>query len=163
MLEAYEDLERALEVKEDKNLREGVELIYKKMTKILEDEGVEAIETEHQKFDPYKHEALMTENNEDYENKCLDELIVDALAYIQQLEARVPRWIPVEEQPEPPEDDVYYCYGYWIGSGRKQAETAEYLCGEWKIANNFVLTHWMPLPEPPIGGNSDDFVHGNHG
>ena len=74
VLEAYEDLERALEVKEDKNLREGVELIYKKMTKILEDEGVEAIETEHQKFDPYKHEALMTENNEDYEN---NEIIQD--------------------------------------------------------------------------------------
>ena len=68
VLEAYEDLERALEVEEDKNLREGVELIYKKMTKILEEEGVEEIETEHQKFDPYKHEALMTENNEDYEN-----------------------------------------------------------------------------------------------
>ncbi len=74
VLEAYEDLERALEVKEDQNLREGVELIYKKMTKILEDEGVEAIETEHQKFDPYKHEALMTENNEDYEN---NEIIQD--------------------------------------------------------------------------------------
>ena len=74
VLEAYEDLERALEVKEDKNLREGVELIYKKMTKILEDEGVEAIETEHQEFGPYKHEALMTENNEDYEN---NEIIQD--------------------------------------------------------------------------------------
>lgn len=74
VLEAYEDLERALEVKEDKNLREGVELIYKKMTKILEEEGVEPIETEHQKFDPYKHEALMTENNEEYEN---NEIIQD--------------------------------------------------------------------------------------
>ncbi|WP_323737005.1 nucleotide exchange factor GrpE [Methanosphaera sp. ISO3-F5] len=74
VLEAYEDLERALEVKEDKNLREGVELIYKKMTKILEEEGVEPIETEHQKFDPFKHEALMTENNENYEN---NEIIQD--------------------------------------------------------------------------------------
>ena len=58
VLEAYEDLERALEVKEDKNLREGVELIYKKLTKILED----------------KHEALMTEDNDDYEN---NEIIQD--------------------------------------------------------------------------------------
>ena len=74
VLEAYEDLERALEVEEDKNLREGVELIYKKMTKILEEEGVEPIETEHQKFDPFKHEALMTENNEEYEN---NEIIQD--------------------------------------------------------------------------------------
>ena len=71
---------------------------------------------------------------------------------LEELDKRVPRWISVEEQPEPPEDDVYYCYGYWIGSGRKQAETAEYLCGEWKIVNNFVLTHWMPLPEPPKEG-----------
>ncbi len=74
ILEAYEDLERALDVEEDKNLREGVELIYKKMTKILEDEGVEEIDTEHQKFDPFKHEALLTENNDDYEN---NEIIQD--------------------------------------------------------------------------------------
>lgn len=74
ILEAYEDLERALEVDEDKDLREGVELIYKKLTKILKDEGVEPIETEHQKFDPYKHEALLTENNDDYEN---NEIIQD--------------------------------------------------------------------------------------
>lgn len=74
VLEAYEDLERALSVKEDKDLREGVELIYKKMDKILKDEGVEEIETEHQKFDPYKHEALMTQNNDDYEN---NEIIQD--------------------------------------------------------------------------------------
>ncbi|RAP45623.1 MAG: nucleotide exchange factor GrpE [Methanosphaera sp. rholeuAM6] len=74
VLEAYEDLERALDVKEDKDLREGVELIYKKMTKILEDEGVEAIDTEHQKFDPFKHEALMTQNSEDFEN---NEIIQD--------------------------------------------------------------------------------------
>ena len=74
VLEAYEDLERALEVKEDKNLREGVELIYKKLTKILEDEGVEPIETKNQKFDTYKNEALMTEDNDDYEN---NEIIQD--------------------------------------------------------------------------------------
>lgn len=80
---------------------------------------------------------------------CCVQRNADALAYIRQLEAKVPKWISVEDQPEPPEDDVYYCYGYWIGSGRKQAETAEYLCGEWKIENNFVLTHWMPMPVPP--------------
>lgn len=74
VLEAYEDLSRALEVDKDEDLREGVELIYKKMDKILKDEGVEEIETEHQKFDPYKHEALLTENNDDYEN---NEIIED--------------------------------------------------------------------------------------
>ncbi len=79
---------------------------------------------------------------------CLPILLKDALALIQQLEAQVPKWISVEEQEEPEEDGEYFCYGYWFGSGRKQLETAEYI-GEWKIVNNFVLTHWMPLPEPP--------------
>ena len=84
-----------------------------------------------------------------YRADCNDLVLEDAIGLIKQLESQVPKWISVGEQPEPPEDDVYYCYGYWIGSGRKQAETAEYCFGEWKIANNFVLTHWMPLPEPP--------------
>lgn len=57
-------------------------------------------------------------------------------------------WISVTDQPEPAEDGVYWCYGYWFGSGRKQCETAEYF-GEWKIVNNFILTHWMPLPKAP--------------
>ena len=63
------------------------------------------------------------------------------------------QWISVKEQPEPSEDGEYWCYGYWFGSGRKQFETAEYL-GEWKIVNNFILTHWMPLPSTE--GLNDD-------
>lgn len=74
MLEIYEDLQRALQVENDKDLKEGVELIYKKFTKTLEDEGVEEIAAEHEKFDPYKHEAMLTENNPDYEN---NEIIQD--------------------------------------------------------------------------------------
>lgn len=90
---------------------------------------------------------------------CRQAVSDDAIAYIQQLEDHirevtklVPKWISAKEQSEPTEDGVYYCYGYWIGSGREQAETAEYLGGEWKIVNNFVLTHWMPLPKPPKEG-----------
>ena len=64
-------------------------------------------------------------------------------------------WISVKEQPEPSEDGEYWCYGYWFGSGRKHFETAEYL-GEWKIVNNFILTHWMPLPEPPKEAGTDE-------
>jgi hypothetical protein len=59
------------------------------------------------------------------------------------------KWIPVTEQEEPTEDGTYLCHGYWFGSGRKQTETADFF-GEWNIANNFILTHWMPLPEPPM-------------
>lgn len=70
---------------------------------------------------------------------------------LEEAEKHVPKWISVEEQSEPKEDGEYWCHGYWIGSGRKQTETAEYL-GEWKISNAFVLTHWMPLSEPPKEG-----------
>ena len=60
------------------------------------------------------------------------------------------RWVPVTEQEEPTENGTYLCHGYWFGSRRKQTETADFF-GEWNIANNFILTHWMPLPEPPKG------------
>lgn len=58
------------------------------------------------------------------------------------------KWIPVSEQAEPTENGTYLCHGYWFGSRRKQTETADFY-GEWNIANNFILTHWMPLPELP--------------
>lgn len=61
------------------------------------------------------------------------------------------KWIPVTEQEEPTENGTYLCHGYWFGSRRKLTETAHFF-GEWNIANNFVLTHWMPLPEPPREG-----------
>ena len=63
------DLERALnQSNNEKELREGVELIYSKLKDILEKEGLKEIPTEGEKFDPFKHEALMAENNDDFEN-----------------------------------------------------------------------------------------------
>ena len=58
-------------------------------------------------------------------------------------------WISVENKPVPDKDGLYRCKGYWIGSGKEQEESGVEYFGEWKIVNNFVLTHWMPLPEPP--------------
>lgn len=77
ILEVYEDFERAKEncnTKEE--YEEGLDLIYKKLTTILEKEGVKPIPTENEKFDPFKHEAMMAENNENYENG----MIIDELA-----------------------------------------------------------------------------------
>lgn len=68
VLDAYEDLQRALNAKKAEDIKEGVELIYKKLTKILEEEGLEVIPTENEKFDPFKHEALMAEDNEEFED-----------------------------------------------------------------------------------------------
>lgn len=98
----------------------------------------------------------------------------DALAYIQQLEAQVPRWISVEERLPEGEDPVlilvketehyglhkekskvYYCqylaywddeewYTTWCNGCRKITDTANE-----PNADDYEVTHWMPLPEAP--------------
>ncbi|MGN1363012.1 MAG: nucleotide exchange factor GrpE [Methanobrevibacter sp.] len=69
ILEPYEDLGRALEKSNnEKELRDGVELIYKKLKDTLKKEGVEEIPAEGEKFDSLKHDALLVENNPDVEN-----------------------------------------------------------------------------------------------
>lgn len=77
LLDSYEDLNRALEQsKNEKELREGVELIYSKLKNTLEKEGLKEIPAEGEKFDTFKHEALMAEASEDYENgEIMDELM----------------------------------------------------------------------------------------
>lgn len=68
-LDCYEDFSRVLENATTKEeLEEGVNLIHKKMTKVLKDEGLEEIPAKGEKFDPNLHEALLTENNENYED-----------------------------------------------------------------------------------------------
>lgn len=73
IIETYEDLGRALKAEETHDLREGVEIIYKKMKDILEREGLKVIPCEGEKFDPFKHEALMIEDNKDYPNGVIIE------------------------------------------------------------------------------------------
>ena len=43
------------------------------MKDILEGEGLKEIPCEGEKFDPFKHEALMIENNENYDNGVIIE------------------------------------------------------------------------------------------
>ncbi len=77
ILDSYEDLERALEnSKTEKKLRDGVELIYSKIKDVLTKEGLEEIPAKGEKFDPFKHEALMVANDENVENGyIIDELM----------------------------------------------------------------------------------------
>lgn len=76
----------------------------------------------------------------------------DALVYIQQLEAQVPKWISVEDRLPKPDKNVLTL------KNRKRVRIGYYSedCEEWVI-NNMVaydecITHWMPLPEPPKEG-----------
>ncbi|MGZ7096370.1 MAG: nucleotide exchange factor GrpE, partial [Methanobacterium sp.] len=64
IIDIYEDLERALQAgDEGENLKEGLELIYKNLKETLEKQGLSEIPAEGEKFDPFKHEALMTEKH----------------------------------------------------------------------------------------------------
>ena len=75
IIDAYEDLERALESGKSHDLQEGVKLIYQKLKKTLEGEGLEEICAEGENFDPYKHEALMVEEHDDFKNgEIIEEL-----------------------------------------------------------------------------------------
>ena len=76
-LDVYEDMERALENStNEEEIREGLELIYSKMKNTLEKEGVEEIPAVGEKFDPFKHEALLTVDSPDHENnEIVDELM----------------------------------------------------------------------------------------
>lgn len=92
---------------------------------------------------------------EKVEPDCVDALLKDALAYIQQLEAAQPKWISVEERL--PDDrgnfitKIHCDNGDWI-----EMNTFDYMEKEWwhdavdrTVEATEFVTHWMPLPEPP--------------
>ncbi|WP_413828757.1 nucleotide exchange factor GrpE [Methanobrevibacter sp. UBA412] len=77
LLDCYEDLERVTENSQtEEDAIEATKLIYKKMTKVLEKEGLKVILAKGEKFDPYKHEALLVTDSDEYENnEIIDELM----------------------------------------------------------------------------------------
>ena len=75
LLDNIDNLERAVDAsKETKNfdsLIEGVNMILNNLKYLLKEEGVEEIETDGKKFDPYEHQAMMTEQKEELENDAI--------------------------------------------------------------------------------------------
>ncbi|MBW3018656.1 nucleotide exchange factor GrpE [Candidatus Woesearchaeota archaeon] len=75
VLKIYDDLERALEQMKDSEDKQGIEMIRKNIWKMLEEEGVRPIDAKGKKFDPYKHEVLLQEKTDDYdEDTVIEEL-----------------------------------------------------------------------------------------
>ncbi len=80
LLPVLDDLERSLASAKDKDkadnfehFHEGVELIYKNLSKVLEKRGVKPIESVGQKFDPEKHDALMQMESDQPCDTIIDE------------------------------------------------------------------------------------------
>lgn len=96
-------------------------------------------------------------------SECISHLTADALALIQQLEAKVPRWISVKENEKPRlrQDCLCICsysdtknheWDYmmvlrWMGEGDNGYVNRPHFQHEGM--NGMIVTHWMPLPEPP--------------
>jgi len=76
VIDAYEDLERALNAGDSHDLKDGVAMIHKKIKDLLESEGVCEIEAAGEKFDHNKHDAIMAEDSDDYEDDTVMEELV---------------------------------------------------------------------------------------
>ena len=78
-LEIVDDLERALKNRpedgEGAEWAEGIELIYRKLQTMLENEGVVPMEAVGQTFDPNLHEAIFQEESEDHDSGVIIEVI----------------------------------------------------------------------------------------
>jgi len=76
-LPLLDDIERTLKsAKEHTDIDsfvEGIDLIKNNFDKILENKGVVPIKSEGNQFDPELHEAMMVENNSEYENNIVIE------------------------------------------------------------------------------------------
>lgn len=72
ILPTIDNIERALQIEgEDEqfvSLKKGVQMVYDSLLKALNDNGLERIETEGQQFDPNFHQAVMQDENSEFES-----------------------------------------------------------------------------------------------
>lgn len=77
VLPALDNFERALKIEGDDEsfnaLKKGVEMVYDSLLKALEDNGLEKIKTEGEQFDPNFHQAVMQDDNPDFESGQITE------------------------------------------------------------------------------------------
>lgn len=91
---------------------------------------------------------------------CHCDLMEDAFALIQQLEAKAPKWISVEDEQKPQhhkevlcryifdgDSECFYAVLTYYAYGDNGYVTGSHFTGEG--LHDMRVTHWMPLPEPP--------------
>jgi molecular chaperone GrpE len=78
-LEVLDDLERALKNRpkegEGAVWANGIELVYRKLQTILENEGIQAMDSAGKQFDPTQHEAVTSEDSDQYESGQIIEVL----------------------------------------------------------------------------------------
>jgi molecular chaperone GrpE len=76
LISHYDDLKRAqkvIEALDNESVKQGFEMIVKNFEKLLSEEGVKAMESKGDKFDPYKHDALLVQENDELPNNTIIE------------------------------------------------------------------------------------------
>ncbi|ENH97520.1 heat shock protein GrpE [Gracilibacillus halophilus YIM-C55.5] len=77
LLPVLDNFERALQVevedKAAKSVVDGLEMVYRQLRSVLEEEGVEEIETDGAEFDPHLHQAVAQADEEGYESNQIVE------------------------------------------------------------------------------------------
>ncbi|WP_210647523.1 nucleotide exchange factor GrpE [Staphylococcus aureus] len=72
ILPAIDNIERALQIEGDdetfKSLQKGVQMVHESLINALKDNGLEVIKTEGEAFDPNIHQAVVQEDNPDFES-----------------------------------------------------------------------------------------------
>ncbi|WP_188348726.1 nucleotide exchange factor GrpE [Staphylococcus aureus] len=72
ILPAIDNIERALQIEGDdetfKSLQKGVQMVHESLINALKDNGLEVIKTEGEAFDPYIHQAVVQDDNPDFES-----------------------------------------------------------------------------------------------
>jgi molecular chaperone GrpE len=74
LLVILDDFEQAMPSLGQEKNREGIQMIQKKMQKILRDYGLESIEGIGKKFDPHFHEVICRERSNEETNTILEEI-----------------------------------------------------------------------------------------
>ncbi len=79
LINHYDDLGRALKVLETiengESVKKGFEMLIQNFEKLFREEGVEPMNCEGEKFDPYKQEALMVEERDDLPENIIIEVL----------------------------------------------------------------------------------------
>ncbi|HCV0767106.1 TPA: nucleotide exchange factor GrpE [Staphylococcus aureus] len=72
ILPAIDNIERALQIEGDdetfKSLQKGVQMVHESLINALKDNGLEVIKTEAEAFDPNIHQAVVQDDNPDFES-----------------------------------------------------------------------------------------------
>ncbi|CAC7602585.1 TPA: nucleotide exchange factor GrpE [Staphylococcus aureus] len=72
ILPAIDNIERALQIEGDdetfKSLQKGVQMVHESLINALKDNGLEIIKTEGEAFDPNIHQAVVQDDNPDFES-----------------------------------------------------------------------------------------------